>query len=140
MSDRLKLSDLKANPEADEVAKGLILKDQLDEKIQNLERSNAELKAQIAKEKQAQAALKKSAANKIGARKEGSFKAISTAPSINKTPIGPSMVPVPYCTTQDLSSSIDTARTVNFNGCPAYVLDGSKQPRCTGDEPGTGKG
>ncbi|MBV6320648.1 DUF4150 domain-containing protein [Duganella sp. HSC-15S17] len=78
--------------------------------------------------------------NKIGARKHDGFKAISTAPSINRTPIGPTMVPIPYPTVQDLSNSANTARTVNFNGCPAYLLDITTQPRCTGDEPGTGKG
>ena len=139
MSDRLKLSDLKTDPEADEVADELMLKDLLAQE-RELKLNIAEIGVQIEREKQEKAAPKKSTNNKIGARKEGSFKAISTAPSINKTPIGPSMVPIPYPTTQDLSSSIDTARTVSFNGCPAYVLDGSKQPRCTGDEPGTGKG
>lgn len=78
--------------------------------------------------------------NKIGARKHGSFMAISTAPSINYTPIGPAMVPIPYPTVQDLTNSVGTASTVRLNGCPAYVLDSSKQSACKGDAPGTGKG
>ncbi|PKB13783.1 HNH/ENDO VII superfamily nuclease [Janthinobacterium sp. 64] len=78
--------------------------------------------------------------NRIGARRDAGFKAISTAPSINKTPIGPSMVPLPYPTVQDLSNSVGVARSVRFNGEPAYVLHRSTQPKGTGDEPGTGKG
>ena len=78
--------------------------------------------------------------NPIGARKDTGFKAISTAPSINMTPVGPSMVPIPYPTVQDLGNSINTAKTVWFNGKPAYLLDLTTQGRCTGDEPGTGKG
>lgn len=78
--------------------------------------------------------------NPVGARKDAGFKAISTAPSINMTPVGPSMVPVPYPTVQDLGNSINTAKTVKFNGKPAYLLDLTTQGRCTGDEPGTGKG
>ncbi|SDA54101.1 HNH/ENDO VII superfamily nuclease with conserved GHE residues [Janthinobacterium sp. 344] len=81
-----------------------------------------------------------SGTNRIGARRDGGFKAISTAPSINKTPIGPAMVPLPYPTVQDLSNSISTASTVRFNGKPAYVLGGSTQPKGMGDEAGTGKG
>lgn len=78
--------------------------------------------------------------NKIGARMHGSLMAISTAPSINHTPIGPCMVPIAYPTVQDLTNSIGTAKTVNFNGCPAYLLDGSTQASCRGDAAGTGKG
>ncbi|MYN20056.1 DUF4150 domain-containing protein [Rugamonas sp. FT107W] len=140
MTDRLKLSDPSLDIQADKVAKELMLKDELDEKERKLKRNIAAIQAEITKAKQNPPAPSPSASNKIGARKEGTFKAISTAPSINKTPIGPSMVPIPYPVVQDLSSSINTARTVNFNGCPAYVIDGSTQPRCTGDEAGTGKG
>lgn len=32
----------------------------------------------------------------IGARKNGGFRAVSTAPSINKTPMGGATPPVPY--------------------------------------------
>ena len=50
------------------------------------------------------------------------------------------MVPIPYPTVQDLTNSISTAKTVNFNGSPAYLLDCSSQASCKGDAPGTGKG
>ncbi|TWI67531.1 uncharacterized protein DUF4150 [Pseudoduganella lurida] len=78
--------------------------------------------------------------NRLGARRDATFKAICTAPSINWTPAGSGQVPVPYQTVQDLSNSTSTARTVNFNGAPAYLLDQTKQPKGTGDERGTGKG
>jgi uncharacterized Zn-binding protein involved in type VI secretion len=80
------------------------------------------------------------ASNKLGARKDARFMAICTAPSINWTPAGAGMVPVPYQTVQDLSNSMSTARTVRFNGLPAYLLDQTTQPKGTGDERGTGKG
>ena len=78
--------------------------------------------------------------NQVGARKDTPFKAISTAPSINKTPAGPLMVPIPYPTVQDLGNSINTAKTVKFNGKPAYLLDLTTQGGCIGDAAGTGKG
>lgn len=78
--------------------------------------------------------------NKIGARQDTGFMAVSTAPSINKTPLGPTMVPIPYPTVQNLGNSINTARTVKFNGKPVYLLDQTTQSTCAGDAPGTGKG
>lgn len=78
--------------------------------------------------------------NPIAARKNGNFKAVSTAPSINKTPMGNSTPPIPYPTTQDLSSSAGVVPTVRFNGNPAYVLNQSTQPGCKGDEAGSAKG
>ena len=139
MSDRLKLSDAKGEAEVARVAVAQELMED-HKRIKELEENIAALEAELAKQKRnvpATAAPKK---NKIGARKQASFMAISTAPSINKTPIGPSMVPVPYPTVQDLTNSTSTAKTVNFNGCPAYLLDCSSQPSCKGDAPGTGKG
>ncbi|MET3120418.1 hypothetical protein AAKU64_004670, partial [Undibacterium sp. GrIS 1.8] len=44
--------------------------------------------------------------NPIGARKNATFKAISTAPSFNKTPVGSATPPLPYPTIQDLSNSL----------------------------------
>ena len=79
-------------------------------------------------------------ADHLGARKDGEFKAVSTAPSINKTPMGNSVVPIPYPVSQDLSSSMGTVANVRFNGNPAYVLNRSTQPSCKGDEAGSAKG
>jgi hypothetical protein len=58
----------------------------------------------------------------IGARKSSTFKAISTAPSINKTPVGSSTPPLPYPVSQDLGDSVGTVTSVRFNGDPTYVL------------------
>ena len=77
---------------------------------------------------------------KIGARQDGGFKAISTAPSFNKTPVGNSIPPLPYPTTQDLGNSASPAKSVRFNGNAAYVIDKTTQPGGTGDGPGTAKG
>ena len=79
-------------------------------------------------------------ANPLGARKSGSFKAVSTAPSINKTPVGAATPPLPYPVSQDLSASTGTVNSVRFNGEPAYVLDQTTQPRCTGDGAGSAGG
>jgi hypothetical protein len=79
-------------------------------------------------------------ANPIGARRDGGFKAISTAPSFNKTPVGASTPPLPYPTLQDLGNSVGVVPQVRFNGKPAYVLDQSTQPSGKGDEPGVAKG
>lgn len=77
---------------------------------------------------------------KIGARKNSILKAVCTAPSFNKTPVGASTPPLPYPTTQDLSNSAAIAKSVKFNTDPAYVLSKSEQPSCKGDDPGVAKG
>jgi hypothetical protein len=79
-------------------------------------------------------------ARRLGARKDGKFKAVSTAPSINKTPVGSSTPPLPYPVVQDLSGSVGTVPNVRFNGDPVYVLDQSTQPSCKGDAAGVLKG
>jgi Domain of unknown function (DUF4150) len=75
-----------------------------------------------------------------GARKNAQFKALSTAPSFNKTPIGSATPPVPYPVTEDLSSSAGAVASVRFNGDAAYVLQQSSQPSCKGDAAGSAKG
>ncbi|WGG52039.1 DUF4150 domain-containing protein [Rugamonas sp. DEMB1] len=142
MSDKLKLADGHGDAEIEKISQAKEM-DELNRRIRELEQNVARLKAlheERARVAREAAATKAAGNNKIGARKHAGFKAISTAPSINKTPIGPSMVPLPYPTVQDLSNSTSTARSVRFNGAPAYLLDGTTQPKCTGDEPGTGKG
>ena len=79
-------------------------------------------------------------ASQLGARKNAKFKAVSTAPSINKTPVGGSTPPLPYPVTEDLSSSVGIVPNVRFNGDPAYVLSQSTQPSCVGDAAGSCKG
>lgn len=74
---------------------------------------------------------------KIGARKNSSFKAVSTAPSINKTPVGSSTPPLPYPVTHDLGNSVAIVPSVHFNRDPVYVLNQSTQLRCKGDAAGS---
>lgn len=81
-----------------------------------------------------------SGGNKIAARQDGSFKAVSNTPDVCKTPMGGSTPPVPYQVTADLSGSTGIVPSVRFNGKPAYVLDQSVVPNCTGDEAGTADG
>ncbi len=79
-------------------------------------------------------------ASPLGNRQNVKFMAVSTAPSINKTPMGAATPPVPYPVCHDLSNSIGIVPHVKFNGDPSYVLGQTTQPHCTGDEPGTAKG
>ncbi len=79
-------------------------------------------------------------ANRIGARKNSAFRAVSTAPSFNKTPVGNATPPLPYATFQDLSNSVGVVPTVRFNGDPVYVLHKTTQPSGKGDAPGVAKG
>ena len=79
-------------------------------------------------------------ADKLGARKNSSWKAICTAPDFCKTPVGSSTPPIPYQVIADLGQSENCVPNVRFNGDPCKVLDQSIVPKCTGDEPGTAKG
>lgn len=73
-------------------------------------------------------------------RRDGKLKAISTAPSINLTPMGNAKVPLPYPVVASLSNAVDCVENVVFNGAPVLVLGQSSQPSCTGDSPGSDKG
>lgn len=78
--------------------------------------------------------------NPIGARQASTFKAVCTAPSFNKTPVGASTPPLPYPVSQDLVPSTGVVGSVRFNGNPAYVLNQSRQPGCEGDAAGSAGG
>ncbi|WP_241012855.1 MULTISPECIES: DUF4150 domain-containing protein [Burkholderia] len=78
--------------------------------------------------------------NRIASRQDGSFKAVSSTPDVCKTPMGSSTPPVPYQVISDLSGSSGIVPSVRFNGKPAYVLDQSVVPTCTGDEAGSADG
>lgn len=140
MSDQLHLSDMQPDPDLDKIAQKELLTD-LTAREKQLKANIAALEKKLNDQKQERAKESGSThKNKIGARQDGSFKAISTAPSINKTPVGSSMPPLPYPTIQDLADSVSVVDSVRFNGKPAYVLDQSKQPSCKGDDAGTGGG
>lgn len=91
-------------------------------------------------EKQPQPSDHFSTGNRIASRKNGSFKAVSNTPDVCKTPMGGATPPVPYPVVADLSTSAGVVPTVRFNGDPAYVLDQSVVPTCTGDEAGVADG
>ncbi|WP_175844607.1 PAAR-like domain-containing protein [Burkholderia arboris] len=78
--------------------------------------------------------------NRIASRQDSSFKAVSSTPDVCKTPMGSSTPPVPYQVVSDLSGSSGIVPSVRFNGKPAYVLDQSVVPTCTGDEAGSADG
>lgn len=140
MNDKLKLSDPHGDAELDRIVSALEadenrkLYEKLRKNVRDLERMVAERELAARK---AHAPAK--ANNKIGARKDGVFKAVSSAPSFNRTPVGPAMVPLPYPTTIDLSNSTGVASSVRFNGKQVYTL-ASLQARCKGDEKGSGGG
>lgn len=79
-------------------------------------------------------------ANKEGARKSGKFIAVCTTPDVCKTPVGNTVVPIPYAITANLSDSVSTSSNVNFCGAPVFILNKSIVTRVTGDEPGTAGG
>src|ERR1700761_6217998 len=133
MSDKLHLSDMQPDPDLDKIAQKELLTD-LTAREKELKANIAALEKKLSDQKQERAKASSASKNKIGARQDGSFKAISTAPSINKTPAGSSRPPLPYPTIQDLSDSVGVVPSVRFNGKPAYVLDQSKQPSCKGDD------
>ena len=74
------------------------------------------------------------------ARKNSIFMVVSLVPDVCKTPIGSSMVPVPYPIVGDLNNSVTLAKHTNFNGDPVYLLSDSVVTTVTGNEPGTGGG
>ncbi|WP_428739011.1 PAAR-like domain-containing protein, partial [Sulfurimonas sp.] len=78
-------------------------------------------------------------AEKFGARKSDKYILVSSAPSVNKTPMGPSVVPVPYPVTQELDLADAASKDVNFNSKGAF-LKKSNSKQVKGDEPGTAKG
>ncbi|WP_232448353.1 DUF4150 domain-containing protein [Burkholderia ubonensis] len=91
-------------------------------------------------EPQAQPSDHFSTGNRIASRQDGSFTAVSNTPDVCKTPMGSSTPPVPYQIVSDLGGSSGIVPTVRFNGKPAYVLDQSVVPTCTGDEAGSANG
>lgn len=77
--------------------------------------------------------------NKVSARKDGTNFITSTGPDVCKTPVGSSMVPVPYTSIAFLGSATRVNNTVRWNGKPDFMLN-SRTPNSMGTEPGVGKG
>lgn len=61
------------------------------------------------------------------------------APDVCKTPVGPSIVPIPYMIISKLSWSQKTARTVLITDEEAFTMD-ARLEKVVGDEPGTAGG
>lgn len=64
---------------------------------------------------------------------------ISMAPDVCKTPVGPSLVPIPYPIVAIFSLATNTKPKVLFASEPAFTLDSFIQ-QVIGDEPGVGGG
>lgn len=75
----------------------------------------------------------------ISARKDGANIIASKGPDVCKTPMGSSMVPVPYMTMVTLGPSTRFAKSVRNNGNKDFNLNTRTSP-VTGHEPGVGKG
>lgn len=79
-------------------------------------------------------------ADQEGARKSGKFIAVSLTPDVCKTPVGSTVVTVPYPIQADLSDSFSTSPNVRFGGEPVFLHDKTKISKVTGDEAGTAGG
>ena len=75
----------------------------------------------------------------VAARKHDSNIIYSVAPDVCLTPIGSSIVPIPYMSMVTLGRSFDVSRSVKQNGLSDFQLD-SRAPGVTGHEPGVRKG
>lgn len=60
-------------------------------------------------------------------------------PDVCKTPIGPSMVPIPYPNLGQVAQAKKTSKKVKFVKKEVVTIK-SEIPRTSGDEPGVGKG
>ncbi|MCL4709085.1 pre-toxin TG domain-containing protein [bacterium] len=78
-------------------------------------------------------------ADKEATRKIGEAILVCRTPDVCKTPMGSSMVPVPYQIISKFETATKTATTVNFTGEPAFNM-GSYLPTVIGDEAGVGGG
>ncbi len=77
--------------------------------------------------------------NNVGARKDGSNYIASTGPDVCKTPVGSSVVPVPYASIAFLGSAARVSSNVKRNGKSDFMLN-SRTPNSMGTEPGVKKG
>lgn len=76
---------------------------------------------------------------KVLGRRDGQNFITSTGPDVCKTPVGSSVVPVPYSSIAFLGSSNRTDGSVRINGKQAFMLN-SRTPNSIGTEPGVQKG
>jgi hypothetical protein len=76
---------------------------------------------------------------KEGSRDTGEGIIISCTPDVCKTPVGASLVPIPYPIFAIQGDDANTAATVRYTGQRAHHM-GSMTTKCNGDAPGTGMG
>lgn len=74
------------------------------------------------------------------ARKQTTWKVVSIAPDVCKTPMGSSIPPVPYPVTAQLVTANGVTKTVRTNGHPLVVYDMSLTPTTIGDSAGRATG
>ena len=63
--------------------------------------------------------------NNTIAKKQSGWTVVSTLPDVCKTPMGSSMVPVPYPVTAKLTDSSSTSANVSSNSHPVFLFDES---------------
>ncbi len=75
-------------------------------------------------------------AKKFGARKGGKYKIVSSAPSVNKTPVGNAVVPIPYPVSQEYDKASAISKNVKFNDGGAFI-SASHSTKVVGDAQGS---
>lgn len=75
----------------------------------------------------------------IGARQNSKLIVVSLVPSVNLTPMGNSVVPVPYPVIQKMNTSTLTSPNVFFNGDPVFTTK-SNTVSVIGDAAGSAGG
>ena len=65
------------------------------------------------------------------------FYCVSLTPDICKTPVGNSVVPIPYTITGEFKDAKDTSRSVKTQSAPVFLHNKSVIPSVKGDERGT---
>ena len=72
--------------------------------------------------------------------KDSDYTLNSMAPDVCKTPVGSSMVPLPYPITHNMGESENCSSNVYVNGKKAFLHGKSYVDNVVGDAPGTGGG
>lgn len=74
------------------------------------------------------------------ARQQSGWIIISDFPDVCKTPMGSSMVPVPYPVTAKINDATDVSSNVNAQSQPLFLFNQSSAVQTLGDQAGVGKG
>ena len=75
-------------------------------------------------------------AKEIATARDEEFILVNLSPDVCLTPIGDSVVPVPYAITHRMDQSQQLSPNVFFRGKPAFLHAESYVDNVTGDEPG----